>query len=319
MKKLPIVLLLLVALLAGCGSPDPTHLPTEPPTAAPTATAAAVSASGVIAFAHDSGEQRDIYLVNVDGSGLTAVTDDAGWDNWPSWSPDGTRLAFTCRQPIPADGGGICTINADGSGRVVLTDINEWEPSWSPDGKHISFASTCDQNPEIYMMDADGSNLVRLTHDPADDWMANWSPDSTRIVFVSKRDGDWEIYIMDVSDGGQVGDGQLTKLTDNDAPDGFPAWSPDGTRIVFMSERDGNKEIYRMDADGSDQRRLTNTDFEESFPRWSPDGQWIVYTFLSTDSSVFSFDLMVMHVESGQQQRVTLDTPANEECPNWKP
>jgi Tol biopolymer transport system component len=309
MKKLPIVLLLLVALLAGCGNPVPTHLPTEPPTAAPTATAAVISASGVIAFALDAGEQRDIYLVNVDGSGLTAVTDDAGWDNWPSWSPDGTRLAFTCRRPVPADGGG----------RVELTNINEWEPSWSPDGKHISFASTRDQNPEIYMMDADGSNLVRLTHDPADDWMANWSPDGTQIVFVSKRDGDWEIYIMDVSDGGQVGDGQLTKLTDNDAPDGFPAWSPDGTQIVFMSERDGNKEIYLMDADGSDQRRLTDTDFEESFPHWSPDGQWIVYTFLSTDSSVFSFDLMVMHVESGQQQRVTLDTPANEECPNWKP
>jgi Tol biopolymer transport system component len=74
-----------------------------------------------------------------------------------------------------------------------------------------------------------------------------------------------------------------------------------------------------MNADGSNQQRLTNTEFEESFPRWSPDGQWIVYTFLSTSSSVFSFDIAIMSADGSRQQWITQDTPENEECPNWKP
>ena len=108
---------------------------------------------------------------------------------------------------------------------------------------HIVFGLQRDGNPEISLMNADGSEERRLTHDPADDWQASWSRDSTRLAFVSARDGEWEIYLMDVSDGGVAGDSHLVRLTDNDVSDGFPDWSPDGTRIVFSSMRDGNEEI----------------------------------------------------------------------------
>lgn len=324
-KTIPVFIIILT-LLAGCSSPQPaplqsadTPIPTivqteETPLPTPTDTV-----NGMIAFARDTSTQRDIYLINVDGSGLTAVTDDAGWDNWPSWSPDGSKLAFTCRRPTPSSGGGICTINADGSERKQLTNTNEWEPSWSPDGKHISYASLSGQNSEIYMMETDGSNQIQLTHSPAEDWQATWSPDSQRILFTSARDGDWEIYIMDVSDGGKMGDKALTQLTENDIQDGFPAWSPDGTKIVFSSVRDGNEEIYLMNADGSDPQRLTNNDMEDSFPRWSPDGKWIVFATLAIVPPILSYDITVMSVDGSQQMQITQGTSENEECPNWSP
>lgn len=324
-KTIPVFFVILT-LLAGCDSSKSdlvqsadTPIPTVMLTEEMQQPAPTDAVNGVIAFAHDTGDRRDIYLINVDGSGLTAVTDDAGWDNWPSWSPDGNRLAFTCRRPTASSGGGICTINVDGSERKQLTNTNEWEPSWSPDGKHISYASLHGQNSEIFMMTPDGSNQVQLTHSPAEDWQATWSPDSQQILFTSGRDGDWEIYIMDVSDGGKMGDKALTQLTNNDVQDGFPAWSPDGTRIVFASVRDGNEDIYLMNADGSNPQRLTTSDMEASFPRWSPDGKWIVYTVLAAVPPVLSYDLMAISVDGSQQVEITLGTQENEECPNWSP
>jgi Tol biopolymer transport system component len=215
--------------------------------------------------------------VNADGTQLTALTDDAFWDNWPSWSPDGSQLAFTCRQST-AGQGGICAINADGSNRRQLSNANDWEPSWSPDGQHIVFASTRDGNPEIYLMNADGSQERRLTHDPADDWQASWSPDSTHLAFVSARDGEWEIYLMDVSDGGIAGDSQLVRLTDNEVADGFPDWSPDGTRIVYRVQPDpagGQAEGYWViDVDGTGRTALPGQ--SQDVARWTADGRIVV-------------------------------------------
>ena len=89
------------------------------------------------------------------------------------------------------------------------------------DGK-IAFSSDRDGNGEIYVMDADGSNLTRLTNNPANDGFFGvaWSPDGTRIAFVSERDGNWEIYVMNADGSG------LSRVTDNLAVDQNPAWSP---------------------------------------------------------------------------------------------
>ena len=124
--------------------PTATHTPQ--PTATPLPTLSG-RGGGVLAFAREDSQQRDIYLANADGSQLTALTDDLFWDNWPSWSPDGSQLVFTCRQRVAGLGGGICAINADGSNRRQLSNSNDWEPSWSPDGRYIVFASQRDGNP----------------------------------------------------------------------------------------------------------------------------------------------------------------------------
>ena len=97
-----------------------------------------------------------------------------------------------------------------------LTDNSA--PEWSPDGQKIVFDSNRDGKLEIYVMDADGSNVQRLTHNDKTDSRPAWSPDGQRIVFNSSRDGNLEIYVMD-ADGGNV-----ERLTFNNHPDGHPDW-----------------------------------------------------------------------------------------------
>ncbi len=121
-------------------------------------------------------------------------------------------------------------------------------------------------------MDADGSNVQRLTHTPVREggsFAPEWSPDGQKIVFDSTRDGNFEVYVID-ADGSNV-----QRLTHNDKVDARPAWSPDGQRIAFHSSRDGmgtrgrgDVEIYVMDADGGNVERLTFNNHPDAHPVW---------------------------------------------------
>lgn len=101
-----------------------------------------------------------------------------------------------------------------------------------------------DGNWEIYGMNADGSNVRRLTDNEETDYFPAWSPDGASLAFSTRRDGNMEIYLMD------AGGSNLLDLTNHEAVDIMPNWSPDGTQLAFRSDRDGNQEIYMMDADG---------------------------------------------------------------------
>jgi TolB protein len=129
---------------------------------------------------------------------------------------------------------------------------------------------------DIYTIASDGSNLTRLTDDPAIDTKPRWSPDGTQIVFVSKRDGDFnfEIYLMDADGSNPV------RLTDNPGPDVDPIFSPDGQYIAWASGPNpdmDNTDIWLMNADGSDKRQLTDTFENDRGPRWLPDSRTIMY------------------------------------------
>jgi TolB protein len=142
----------------------------------------------------------------------------------------------------------------------------------------VAFVSDRDGNAEVYTMSADGSDVTRLTSNPAADSAPAFSPDGQRIAFTSTRDGNPEIYTMS-ADGSDV-----TRLTSNSTADIQPAWSPDGQRIAFVrtpppSPFPGRPvhETFTITPDGSDLTRLTNNTADAS-PNFSPDGQRIAFS-----------------------------------------
>jgi TolB protein len=149
----------------------------------------------------------------------------------PRWSPDGSRIAFAAFE-VETGSVSIYTMNPDGSHQRPLLGSSArsghaiWDtlPAWSPDGTRLAFQSNRDndsfQNFDIYTINADGSDLRRLTRSRGYDGMAAWSPDGQQIAFASNRSGNSELYVMD-ADGSN-----LRRLTDQDGYDGQPAWRP---------------------------------------------------------------------------------------------
>ena len=193
----------------------------------------------------------------------------------------------------------------------------------------ITFMSHRDGNPEIYVMNADGSNPRRLTNNRGWDFAPAWSPDGKRIAFVSDRDGHvhakhgWstnEIYVMDTDGGNQQ------NLTNDPHDDRSPSWSPDGKHIVFSANRDWDNpqsiDIYVMDADGNNLQRLTNNPNEDQDPSWSPDGERIVFSASRKghveDKFGITDEIYVMDADGGNQQRLT-DNRNNDWSPSWSP
>jgi TolB protein len=157
----------------------------------------------------------------------------------PSIAPDSSRTIFS----IPrAPGQQIASVNILGQDRKHLTQtgINNW-PAFSPDGRQIVFGSSRDGDFEIYVMNADGSAVRRLTRSPGLDVRPAWSPDGKRIAFTSNRDGNYEIYVMD-ADGSR-----LHRITNHPDRDDYAAWHPDGRRLAIVSERAGRSDLYLID------------------------------------------------------------------------
>jgi Tol biopolymer transport system component len=142
-------------------------------------------------------------------------------------------------------------------------------PPAPPRLNKIVFTSMLDGQKEIYVMDADGANLTRLTNHPAEDLLPAWSPDGSEIAFVSDRDGNPEIYAMNADGTG------LRRLTNHPGPDYNPAWSPNGAQIAFDAERDVamRADIWIMNEDGAAASLLQPFG---RHPSWSPDAQWLV-------------------------------------------
>lgn len=139
----------------------------------------------------DASNAKYIAVMNADGSGNHSLNVQG---IQPSWSPDGTKIAFKCYPDNE-----ICVVNSNGGGFKKLTNngVNSHEPDWSPDGRYIVYASVKDGDWEIYRIDADGSNEIKLTSNSGiEDNYPVWSPDGTKIAFSRNSSGSENIWIM---------------------------------------------------------------------------------------------------------------------------
>ncbi len=269
---------------------------------------------GQIAFTASAEGRRDIWLINADGSGeynltlsFTNVFAEA-----PVWSPDAQVIAYD----------GLLGVNETrdillvslGSEDPELTQLTfgdgyDCYPSYSPDGRQIVYMSERDKNRDLYIMNLDGEDEIRLTDGLAHDYEPAWSPMGDQITFVSRRTGDSEIFIMNADGSDQIA------LTDSEKLDWRPAWSPDGEWIVFESWRNGNADIYMMRKDGSDLRQLTTSQAEDGHPHFSPDGRFLVFH----SRRLGEYQLFIMEVENPENIWHLPTQSVRALLPTWSP
>ncbi|NWF65236.1 MAG: PD40 domain-containing protein [Chloroflexi bacterium] len=202
----------------------------------------------------DSGNY-EIYSIDIFGNNLQKLTNGIGALYAPELSPNGEWIVFT------KNGDGLWKMRPDGSDVKRITNRDDIDPSWSPDGAMISFASSRAGARQLFVMNADGSNIRQVTDLTNMGGRNTWSPDGTRLAFYRGEQGNRNIYIINVDGAG------LVKLTDGGDNLG-PSWSPDGNWIVFTSFRDGNNELYIIHPDGTGLMRLTNSPISDWQPRW---------------------------------------------------
>jgi TolB protein len=171
---------------------------------------------------------------------------------------------------------------AEGLTVTRLTNVINAYPHSSPDGERVVFQSNRTGTAQIYVMNADGSDVRQLTDRERGAETPKWSPEGQTILFAAYLgENNNDLFLMD-ADGGNV-----KQLTDGPGYDGHPSWSADGSRIIFNSDRSSpdpdapwNKrwhEIYSIRADGSDLTQHTRNQTICTYPGYAPDGERIVY------------------------------------------
>ena len=240
---------------------------------------------------------------------------------------DGGKIVYDCALDI-------CVVNEDGTGLVNLTNsptVFDIDPVWSPDGTRIAFSSdrtsvptNADGNIEVFVMDADGTNVVQQTFTTTglgefiNSYEPTWNPNGSEIAFEGWRStGSPEIIKIAVD-----GTGVETLLTNpGDFGSKFqPDWSPDGTKILFTWSL-GQQDVHVINVDGSGETNLTPDTIgsDQRDGVWSPDGAQFAFTdtrFWSIPD--FNTEIFVRSADGTGEIQVT-DHPSIDDEPTWSP
>lgn len=258
----------------------------------------------------------ELWRVNKDGSGLSLIADfrSTSPDQFafiatPSVSQDGKKIALIYIQDgtntLCGAASGRCSsivvMNSDGSNRraIYSTRSTILGLALSPDG-HRLVTSLTHNGASIFLLDADGTNLVRVTMPShGADVLPAWSPDGRRIVFMSTRfqspSTTWSIWLVDATGA------NLRKLLAVGGNDLWPDWSPDGTKIVFVRTFGyPDYRIHTVNVDGTDEREIVANRRAAESPKWSPDTTEVVFSeFQGEDFGLVNRDGTNLRMVSG--------------------
>jgi hypothetical protein len=209
---------------------------------------------GPLAYAVVRSGSGGIAVVERPGTPPRMVVEGEGLFDYPSWSPDGSQIAYAFSPSLlSAWNLFVVDVPAGTTRQLTSTHRQDWYPAWSPDGSRIAFTSDRDGDNAIWWVGRDGGTPEKVVDSLAADEEPAWSPDGRRLVFTSKREMDrWQLYEVDPVTRVE------RQVIRTDTVDRYPQFSPDGRYLVVSS---GYVALYRADGgrfpDGSDRWKLS--------------------------------------------------------------
>jgi TolB protein len=222
-----------------------------------------------ITYVVKRGTRFELQVADADGANAQTVLASNEPIISPSWSPDGSQLAYVSyasKKPIV-----VVQNLAQGTTRVVADFFgNNSAPAWSPDGKSLVVTLTKDGTSQLYLVPVAGGTARRLTETSAIDTQAAFAPDGQSIAFVSDRGGSPQVYRMPI-DGGSA-----QRLTFEGAYNVSPRFSPDGKALAFVQREAGRYRVALLEIATGQVLVLTDSTLDDS-PSFAPNGKIILY------------------------------------------